>query len=53
MEDKANIPDERDRSRWTDRVEDTTDDPEFNRKMEVARHVVEKYSEALQRLADS
>jgi hypothetical protein len=53
MEDKSEIPDDRDTSRWSERLENAKDDPELRRQLEAAKRVMETYGETLQRLADS
>jgi hypothetical protein len=37
---------------WAELQEKAKDDPEFARKLEVAKHVTERYREAFERLAD-
>jgi hypothetical protein len=38
---------------WTEIQEKAKDDPDLAKQMEAARRVMERYSETLQRLADS
>jgi hypothetical protein len=53
MEEEANISDEQASRRWAERIEKAKGDPELVAQLEAAKHVMEKYSETLQRLADS
>lgn len=53
MEEEVNIPDEQASRRWAERLEKTKDDPRLIAKLEAAKHVMERYRETLQRLADS
>jgi len=53
MEEKSKQDDRSQSPRWLEFQEEAKDDPELSRKLEVAQRVIERYSEALQRLADS
>ncbi|MGA3371663.1 MAG: hypothetical protein ABSC48_07870 [Terracidiphilus sp.] len=53
MEERAK-PDNDHRSlAWAEFEEKAKDDPEFAKRMEASKRVIERYSEALQRLAGS
>jgi hypothetical protein len=41
MEDKLEIPDDREISRWSKRLEDAKDDQELRRQLEAAKKVME------------
>jgi hypothetical protein len=53
VEEKAKSENDRRSPLWTELQEKAKDDPELAEKLETARRVIERYSEALQRLADS
>ena len=53
MEDKAKAGDDHPSRLWAELEEKTKDDPELAKHLEAAKHVIEKYRETLQRLADS
>jgi hypothetical protein len=53
MEEKAKPRDDRRGLLWTELQEKAKDDPEFSEQLEAAKRVMEKYSETLERLADS
>jgi hypothetical protein len=52
MEEEVDISDESSSRRWAEHVEKAKDDPELSAQLEAAKHVMERYSETLQRLAD-
>jgi hypothetical protein len=53
MEEKAKPATDRDSPLWVELEEKAKDDPELAKHLEVAKSVMERYSETLQRLADS
>lgn len=53
MEEKAKPNNDRHSRLWAEIHEKAKDDPELVQKLEVAKRVMERYSETLQRLADS
>ena len=53
MEEKAKPRDDRHGPLWAELQEKAKDDPELSEQLEAARRVIERYSETLQRLADS
>jgi len=53
MEEKAKFRENRHGSLWTQLQEKAKDDPELARHLEIAQDVIERYSETLERLADS
>jgi hypothetical protein len=53
MEEKAKPRDDRRCLLWTELQEKAKDDPELSEQLEAAKRVMEKYSETLERLADS
>jgi hypothetical protein len=53
MSDKTKPEIDRRGRPWTELVEKAKDDPELAKVVEAAQHVIERYSETLQRLADS
>ena len=53
MEDKAKTDNHRYTLLSEELQKKAKDDPELARKLATAEHVIERYSEALQRLADS
>ena len=53
MEEKAKPRDDRRGLLWTELQEKAKDDPELAKHLEAARRVMERYSETLERLADS
>jgi hypothetical protein len=53
VDEEVNISDEQASRRWAERLEKVKGDPELVAQLEAAKHVMEKYSETLQRLADS
>lgn len=52
MEDKAKQTHGSQSQIWTELQEKAKDDPELAKKLKVAQCVLERYSEAFQRLAD-
>jgi hypothetical protein len=53
MEEKGKPRDDRHGPLWAEPQEKAKDDPELAKQLEAARRVMERYSETLQRLADS
>jgi hypothetical protein len=53
VEEKAKPDHDRHSPLWTELLEKAKDDPELAAHMEAAKSVMERYSETLQRLADS
>jgi len=53
MEEKAKPDNDRHGPLWTELMEKAKDDPQLAEQLEAAKHVMEKYSETLQKLADS
>jgi hypothetical protein len=53
MEEEVSISDEQGSRRWAERIEKAKGDPELVAQLKAAKHVMERYSETLQRLADS
>jgi hypothetical protein len=53
MEEKAKPRDDRHGLLWTELQEKAKDDPELAKHLEAAKRVMERYSETLERLADS
>lgn len=53
MEEKAKPDTNRNSPLWVELQEKAKDDPELAGKLEVAKRVIERYSETLKRLADS
>jgi hypothetical protein len=53
MEEKSNQEDKCHSPLWLELQEKAKDDPELSVQLEAAKHVMERYSETLQRLADS
>ncbi|MGO9317937.1 MAG: hypothetical protein ACLPXT_07120 [Terracidiphilus sp.] len=53
MEVKAKPNKDRNSPLWLELQEKAKDDPELAKQLEVAKSVMERYSETLQRLADS
>ncbi len=53
MEEKAKHGDDRHSQIWAELHEKAKDEPQLADMLEVAKRVMERYSETLQRLADS
>lgn len=53
MEEKAKLGDDRRKFLWAELQEKAKDDPELAKHLDIAKSVIERYSETLQRLADS
>jgi hypothetical protein len=53
MEEKTKTDNSPRSSRWAELEERAKDDPQLARRIEVAKQVMERYSDTLQRLADS
>jgi hypothetical protein len=53
VEEKAKPDTNRHSPLWLELQEKAKDDPELAKQLEVAKSVMERYSETLQRLADS
>jgi hypothetical protein len=53
VEEKAKPGTDRNSTLWLELQEKTKDDPELTRQLEVAKSVMEQYSDTLQKLADS
>jgi hypothetical protein len=53
VEDKAKLDHDRHSPLWAELLEKAKDDQELAAHMEAAKSVMERYSETLQRLADS
>ena len=53
MEEKAKPDHDRHSKIWAELQEKAKDDPELAGKLEASKRVTERYSEALQKLADS
>ena len=53
MEEKAKPATDRNSPLWLELQEQAKDDPELAKHLEVAKRVMERYSETLQQLADS
>lgn len=53
MEEKAKPDTERNSPLWLELQEKAKDDPELAKQLEVAKSVMERYSDTLQKLADS
>jgi hypothetical protein len=52
MEDKTKSGHDRPNPAWAELQQNAQDDPEAAKRERAAKHVIEKYGEALQRLAD-
>jgi len=52
VKDKTKSGHERPNPAWVERQQNAKDDPEAAKQLKAAQHVIEKYGEALQRLAD-
>jgi hypothetical protein len=53
VEEKAKPDTDRNSPLWLELQEKAKDDPELAKQLEVAKSVMERYNETLQRLADS
>jgi len=53
MEEKAKPVTDRNSPLWLKLQEKAKDDPELAKRLEIAKRVMERYNETLQRLADS
>jgi len=53
MEEIGKTPDDRHSPLWAELQEKAKDDPELARTLEIAKDVMERYSDTLKRLADS
>jgi hypothetical protein len=52
VKDKTKSGHDRPNPAWVERQQNAKDDPEAAKQLKAAQHVIEKYGEALQRLAD-
>ena len=53
MEEKAKLDNARHSPLWVELQEEAKDDPELAAHLEAAKHVLERYRDTLQQLADS
>jgi hypothetical protein len=53
MEERAKINEKCRSTRWAELEEKAKDDPQLAEQLKVAKRVMERYSDTLQRLADS